>query len=183
MRKVQETPVWSLSLEDPLEKEMATHSCTLARRIPWTEEPGGLQSIWSHRVRHRPVSWAVSDLDGLYKVWSCWQESLLPRVPWHITGCCWEALQGYNKTIGASKHCTRKRSQMAVVVANFDRARSLTSGSQDQRCSPGGARLSWGDSAPWGKEPPAMGNLRLPFTTPQGSHPHLEKPNFLPGLV
>ena len=39
-----ETWVQSLSQEDPLEKEMATHSCILAWRIPWTEEPGGLQS-------------------------------------------------------------------------------------------------------------------------------------------
>ena len=49
---MQETRVLSLSQEDPLEKEMATHSGTLARRIPWTEEPGGLQSVESHRVGH-----------------------------------------------------------------------------------------------------------------------------------
>ena len=42
---MQETQVWSLSLEDPLEKEMATHSCILAWEIPSTEEPGGLQSM------------------------------------------------------------------------------------------------------------------------------------------
>ena len=39
-------------LVDPLEKGMATHSCTFAWRIPWTEEPGGLRSIGSHRVGH-----------------------------------------------------------------------------------------------------------------------------------
>ena len=49
---VQETRVWSLNWEDPLEKGMATHSSILARRIPWTEEPGGLQSMGKHRVRH-----------------------------------------------------------------------------------------------------------------------------------
>ena len=38
--------------EDPLEKEMATHSSFLAWKIPWTEEPGGLQSVGSQRVRH-----------------------------------------------------------------------------------------------------------------------------------
>ena len=38
--------------EDPLEKEMATHSSTLSWIIPWTEEPGGLQSMESQRVRH-----------------------------------------------------------------------------------------------------------------------------------
>ena len=43
---VQETRIWSLGQEDPREKEMATHSSVLAWRIPWTEEPGGLQRAW-----------------------------------------------------------------------------------------------------------------------------------------
>ena len=47
---MQETWVRSLGWEDPLEKEMATHSSILAWRIPWTEEPGGLQSMGSQRV-------------------------------------------------------------------------------------------------------------------------------------
>ena len=47
-----ETLVRSLGQEDSLEKEMATHSSILAWRIPWTEEPGGLQSMGSQRVRH-----------------------------------------------------------------------------------------------------------------------------------
>ena len=49
---VQETRVLSLGWEDPLEKGMTIHSSTLAWRIPWTEEPGGLQSTGSQRVRH-----------------------------------------------------------------------------------------------------------------------------------
>ena len=49
---VQETPVQSLGWEDPLEKEMATHSSILAWKISWTEEPGGLQSMGSQRVGH-----------------------------------------------------------------------------------------------------------------------------------
>ena len=49
---VQETQVRSPGREDPLEKDMATHFCILAWRIPWTEEPGGLQSTGSQRVRH-----------------------------------------------------------------------------------------------------------------------------------
>ena len=48
--EIQETWVRSLGREDPLEKEMATHSGTLAWRIPWTEEPGGLQSMGLQRV-------------------------------------------------------------------------------------------------------------------------------------
>ena len=49
---VQEIQVWSLGQEDPLEMEMATHSSILAWRIPWTEEPGGLQSMGLQRVWH-----------------------------------------------------------------------------------------------------------------------------------
>ena len=49
---IQETWVRSLGQEDPLEKEMATLSSTLAWRIPWTEEPCGLQFVGSQRVRH-----------------------------------------------------------------------------------------------------------------------------------
>ena len=49
---MQETQVQSLGQEDPLEKGMATHSSILAWTIPWTEEPGGLQSMGSQRVRH-----------------------------------------------------------------------------------------------------------------------------------
>ena len=47
-----ETWVRSLGQEDPLEKEVATHPSVLAWRIPWTEEPGGLQSVGSQRVGH-----------------------------------------------------------------------------------------------------------------------------------
>jgi len=49
---VQETWVRSLGWENPLENEMATHSSTLAWEIPWTEEPGRLQSIGLQRVGH-----------------------------------------------------------------------------------------------------------------------------------
>ena len=49
---MQETWVQSLGLEDPLEEGMATHSSILAWKIPWTEEPGGLQSMGWQRVRH-----------------------------------------------------------------------------------------------------------------------------------
>ena len=54
---MQETRILSPGRKDALEKEMATHSSILALRIPWTEEPGGLQSIGFQRVRH---DWATS---------------------------------------------------------------------------------------------------------------------------
>ena len=66
MSVMLETQVPSMGQEEPLEKEMATHSSILAWRIPWTEEPGGLQSIGSPRVRH--------DLGTK-------QQHLLPQVP------------------------------------------------------------------------------------------------------
>ena len=54
---MQETQVQSLGQEDPLEEEMATHSSILVWKIPWTEEPGRLQSMGSQRVGH---DWATS---------------------------------------------------------------------------------------------------------------------------
>ena len=46
---IYETRVWVPGLEDPQEKEMATHSSILARKIPWAEEPGGLHRPWGHK--------------------------------------------------------------------------------------------------------------------------------------
>ena len=56
MQETQEIWVWSLGYEDVLEEEMATHSIFLAWEIPWTEEPGGLQSMGLQRVGH---DWAT----------------------------------------------------------------------------------------------------------------------------
>ena len=52
MQEMQETQVWFLGQEDPLEKEMWTHSSILSWEILWTEAPGELQSIGSQRVEH-----------------------------------------------------------------------------------------------------------------------------------
>ena len=57
MPTMQETQVWSLGQNDPLEKQMATHSSILDWRISWTEEPGGLQSMGLQRVGH---DWATN---------------------------------------------------------------------------------------------------------------------------
>ena len=53
---LQETQVRFLGQEDPLKKEMATHSSILVWEVPWTGEPGGLQSMGSQRVRHDLVT-------------------------------------------------------------------------------------------------------------------------------
>ena len=67
---VQETRVWSLGREDPPEKEMATHSSTLAWKIPWTEKPGKLQSMGLQRVGHDWETFLSFDSkhDSQYKV-------------------------------------------------------------------------------------------------------------------
>ena len=65
---MRETWVRSLVWEDPLEKEMATRSSILAWRIPWTEEPGGLQSMGSQRVFHSPALWQKIGLK-IYWAW------------------------------------------------------------------------------------------------------------------
>ena len=64
---MRETRVWSLHLEDPLEKEMAIHSRTIAWKIPWTEKPGRLQSMGSQRVGH---DWATSL--HFFRCFNCW---------------------------------------------------------------------------------------------------------------
>ena len=65
MQETQEPQFWSLGEEDPLKKEMATHSSILAWKIPWTEEPGGLQSMGLQRVEY---NWATKHTwDSVYK--------------------------------------------------------------------------------------------------------------------
>ena len=56
MQETQETQVWSLGQEDPLEQGMATHSSIFAWIIPWTEEPGGLQFMGLWGVQHNWVT-------------------------------------------------------------------------------------------------------------------------------
>ena len=98
-----ETWVRSLGWEDPLEKEMATHSSILAWKIPWTEELGGLLCIGSQRVKHdlslhtrRPtwgkylvgkITWLIPSSPLLESWESLFQESIPPILP-SVTGSC-----------------------------------------------------------------------------------------------
>ena len=66
MQEMYETWVRSLGREDTLEEGMATHSRILVWRIPWTEEPGGLQSIAPYRVRHDWSSWARTHVAEIF---------------------------------------------------------------------------------------------------------------------
>ena len=76
---IWETRVWSLGGEDPLEKEMATHSSILAWRILWTEEPGGLQSMGLQRVGH---DWATSLSLSLshHEMWRDWERVKMAQL-------------------------------------------------------------------------------------------------------
>ena len=66
---MRETWVWSLGREDPLEKEMATHSRIFAWEIPWTEEPGRLPSMRSQRVGHDWTAETTNNLGNMHCFW------------------------------------------------------------------------------------------------------------------
>ena len=78
-KAMQETQVRPLGREDPLEKGMATHSSNLALRIPWTEEPDGLQSVGSQRVRQ---DWTTNTFTFFRKTGTCIFDKFLTTQPW-----------------------------------------------------------------------------------------------------
>ena len=81
---MQEIWVWSLGWEDPLEKEMAIHSSTIAWKIPWTEEPGRLQSTGSQRVgRDWMTSLSLWAFFGIAFLWDCNENWTFP-VLWPL---------------------------------------------------------------------------------------------------
>ena len=85
-----ETWVWSLDWGDSLEKGIATHSSILAWRIPWTDEPGELQSMGS-QSRSRPSDWAVWSLLRIRR------ELLLGALSSVPSSECWPARTGYTQ--------------------------------------------------------------------------------------
>ena len=101
---MQETWVWSLGWEDPLEKEIATHSSILAWRIPWMEEPGGLQSMGSQRVGHDSKANTALLLSLVFmnnciwtwwilnSIWFFWSDSRVPllRTQAELKSLLWE---------------------------------------------------------------------------------------------
>ena len=78
---MQETRVWSLGWEDPLEKEMATHPSILVWKVPWTEKSGRLQSMGSLRVRH---DWTAKQQQGYLT-----PESINQALLFHIPSFGW----------------------------------------------------------------------------------------------
>ena len=93
---MQETWVWSLGQEDSLKKKMATHSSILAWKIPWTEEPDGLQSTGSQRVGH---DWETSlhftksnDWYRVGKALGWWRQRLRHHTLWRLQGSIFSCL-------------------------------------------------------------------------------------------
>ena len=78
---IRETWVWTLGWKDPMEKEMATHSRTLAWKIPWTEEPGRPQSMGSQRVEHYWVT-SLSHSNGVIDHWLWGEKRKLEEIIW-----------------------------------------------------------------------------------------------------
>ena len=104
---MQETQVQSLGQEDPLEQKMAIHSSTIAWKIPWTEEPGRLQSMGSQRVGH---DWATSlslSFTFIYK--GTWTSVKFGMVAKGRRSCSWTTLPWIlrHSYIGRWTDCTR----------------------------------------------------------------------------
>ena len=77
---MQKTWVWSLGREDPLQKETATHSSTLAWNIPLMEEPGRLQSTGSKRAIHNWATFLLIDIKSIYNIFYRYRHTL--KVMW-----------------------------------------------------------------------------------------------------
>ena len=80
MQEQQEARVWSLSWEDSLEEGMATHSSILAWKIPWTEEPGRLQSMGSQTVGHEWAIWLSLYFQGHF----FFLNTAMPSATWPV---------------------------------------------------------------------------------------------------
>ena len=86
---MQETWVWLLGWEDPLEKETATHSSILAWRIPGTEKPGGLPSMWSHRVGHDWSDLAAAAAAAVISIIHRWCCAVYLTHVFNYHSCSW----------------------------------------------------------------------------------------------
>ena len=136
---MQETRVWSLGQEDPLEKEMATHSSTLAWKIPLMEEPGRLQSMGSQRVGH---DWATSLLSLSF--FYIRRPNLVPwfsQFFWKLWAFC---LSFMNEVSGEGG---QRRNQIKTELLWMKGSGSWNPGSWHATCS------SISQEVPWNLEP------------------------------
>ena len=122
---MRETWVQSLGQKDPLEKEMGTHSSTLAWKIPWTEEPGRLQSVGSHRLSsgsdHKASAYNAGDWvqslgqkDPLEKEMATHSSILAWRIPW-------KEEPGVLQSMGSQKYGNdlATKQQLKILVLPF----------------------------------------------------------------
>ena len=127
---MQETWVPSLGWEDSLEKGMATHSRILARRIPWSEEPGGLQSMGSQRVGH----------DWTTNTHFVWINSLFPELN--------QKLNRYNRDFFFK---TLKHRHRISGLSQMEKAEQVTTWFSSRLSR---KRSNWGKQ-PWGSDAPS----------------------------
>ena len=111
--------------EDPLEKGMATHSSILAGRIPWTEEPGGLQSMVSQRVRHNGATKNLSFCKSIIYVKDNFMYIIFNNCVYYI-----QLFMYIDIDLHFSRFCVLKAMQRAVShplsPAEFDSDRKIT---------------------------------------------------------
>ena len=133
MQELQEWQVRSLGQKDPLEEGMATHSSILAWKIPWTEEPGGLQSIGSERVRNdsndlacRHPFLGASQLASVVKnppaIWVLslgWEDTLEKEMATHSSILAWEILRTEKSGELESMGSQRVRHDLATEHAHI----------------------------------------------------------------
>ena len=109
--------VWSLGQQDPLEEGTATHSSILAWRIPWTEEPGRLQSMGSQRVRHEWSNWACTHSEVQDAHTLSFSNSSSRKYIYRVIG--------YKKSIHCSILCNRKKSSYSKMSTRMKCIRKL----------------------------------------------------------
>ena len=139
---MQKTRVQSLGPEDPLEEEKATHSSVLAWRIPWTEEPGGLQSVGS-QSRTRLSDWPTTPFTASQSQVQASPHCASPWISQENPGLAWRALRAKMQTHSHGTHLPASKVNQAASrpyrrSALSGQEMSLTLGfwtSQRQMCS------------------------------------------------
>ena len=127
---MQETQVPSLSLEDPLEKELATHSSVLAWEIPWTEEPRGLQSMESQDSQTRLSDWTASEIkvagQNLFLLLSpkgTESSGAMSSTPISGSPSGFQGLRFQTRGSGADAHKLGIQPQLCFLAASLDKSK------------------------------------------------------------
>ena len=141
MQETQEMWVWSLDLEDPLEKEKATHSHILAWKIPWKEDPGRLSGSWGHKESDTTQGLSRRHVSSVQFSCSVMSDSLRPHEPQHTRPPCPSSTPGaHPNPCPSSQWCHPTISSSAVPFSSslqsfpasgsFSMSQFFTSGGQ-----------------------------------------------------